>query len=217
VRFQDSSVGRGRGARKPIFNDYDYESQSVWQRLLDRFFPIDIESKVDVLVIEDRRPGDGFVVSVMVAACSLFISAILFKPVVSSGIYWPLVLFLAPAPFFVVNCLLASLREKYVFDKCQNLYRFTRRSVVNSKTTEGMLTDIRAVQIERRVVSSTENQTREIFRVALLLDQGLRLGSSDIIHLREGTPVGSNYANEAQMASAIAKFLKLPPPETVTL
>jgi hypothetical protein len=189
----------------------------VWQRLLDRFFPIDIESKVDVLVIEDRRPGDGFVVSVMVAAFSLVISAILFRPAVSSGIYWPLVLFLAPAPFFLVKSLLASLREKYVFDKGQDKYIFARRSVVKSKTTEGILSEVRAVQIERRVVSSTENQTREIFRVALLLGQGLRLGSSDIIHLREGTPVGSNYANEAQMASAIAKFLKLPPPETVTL
>jgi hypothetical protein len=37
------------------------------------------------------------------------------------------------------------------------------------------------------------------------------------VRLREGSPVGSNYSDEAQMAAAIAKFLKLPPPETVNL
>ncbi|HWS98750.1 MAG TPA: hypothetical protein VN256_00665 [Pyrinomonadaceae bacterium] len=197
----------------------EIDEPGVWQRLLDRFFPVEIESKPDVLVIEDRRPGDGFVVSVTIAALSLVIPAILFKPLVSSGIYWPLALLLAPAPIFIVNSLLASLREKYVFDKGRDAYTLTRRSVVKSKTQEGMLSEIRAVQVERTVVSSTEpeHQSREIFRVALLLGQGMRLGSSDIVHLREGTPVGSNYSNEAQMASAIAGFLKLPPPETVKL
>ena len=197
----------------------EIEEPGVWQRLLDRFFPINIETERDVLVIEDRRPGDGFIVSVMIAAFSLFLSAILFKPLVSNGIYWPLVLFFAPAPIFIVKGLLSSLREKYVFDKGQDKYSFTRRSIVKSKTTEGILSEVRAVQVERTVVSSTdgEHQPREIFRVALLLGKGMRLGSSDIVHLREGTPVGSNHENEAQMASAIASFLKLPPPETIKL
>jgi hypothetical protein len=200
-----------------VFTEID--EPGVWQRLLDRFFPIEIESKPDVLVIEDRRPGDGFVVSVTIAALSLIISAILFKPLISNSIYWPLVLFLAPAPIFIVKSLVASLREKYVFDKGRDIYSRTRRSVVKSKTQEGILSEIRAVQVERMVVSSTEpeHRSREIFRVALLLGKGMRLGSSDIVHLREGTPVGSNYSNEAQMASAIAEFLKLPPPETINL
>lgn len=197
----------------------DIDEPGVWQRLLDRFFPVEIGEKPDLLVIEDRRPGDGFVVAVTVAALSLAVSAILFRPLVSSGIYWPLALFLAPALFFTVKSLLATLRERYVFDKGQDKYIFTRRGVVKSKTTEGILSEVRAVQIERTVVSSTEpgQQSREVFRVALLLGKGMRLGSSDVVHLREGTPVGSNRENEARMASAIAKFLKLPPPETVNL
>lgn len=197
----------------------EIEEPGVWQRLLDRFFPINIETERDVLVIEDRRPGDGFVVSVMVAAFSVFISVILFKPLVSNGLYWPLVLFAVPAIIFIVKSLVSSLREKYVFDKARDKYSFTRRSVVKSKTTEGILSEVRAVQVERTVATATEagEKSREIFRVALLLGKGMRLGSSDIIHLREGTPVGSNRENEAQMASAIANFLKLPPPETVNL
>jgi len=47
------------------------EETGVWQRLLDRLFPVEIEEKPDALVIEDRRPGDGFVVSVTIAALSL--------------------------------------------------------------------------------------------------------------------------------------------------
>jgi len=61
----------------------------------------------------------------------------------------------------------ATFPEKYVLDKGQDTYAFTRRSVLKSQTTVGSLSEIRAVQIER-TTATTDNETREIFRVALL-------------------------------------------------
>jgi hypothetical protein len=93
---------------------------------------------------------------------------------------------------------------------------------LKSQTTEGSLSQIRAVQIERRVVTnatedSGTSSTREIFQVTLLLHHEPLLGASDTLHLREDTPLGSGYASEAQIAYAIANFLKLPVPDTVTV
>jgi hypothetical protein len=92
---------------------------------------------------------------------------------------------------------------------------------IKSQTIEGSLSQIRAVQIERRVVTTTTedsgSSTRELFYVTLLLRQGLLLGASDTVHLRTDAPLGSRYASEAQIAYAIANFLKLPVPETVNV
>lgn len=188
----------------------------MWHEYLDRFFPVNIETKADVLVIDDRRLSDGLVLSVALAAGSLVFSALIFQPSIASGIYWPLVLFLLPAPIFVVRSLLLTFREKYVFDKGRDTYSFTLRSALKSQTTEGSLSLIRAVQLERMTVT-TEHETREIFRVALLQQQGLLLGASDTLLLREGTALGSSYESEARIAYAIADFLHLPVPDTVNL
>ena len=188
----------------------------MWRQYLDRFFPVNIETQADVLVIEDRRLSDGLLLSVARAAGSLVFSATIFQPSIASGIYWPLVLFLLPAPIFGVRSLLLTFREKYVFDKGRDTYTFMRRSVLKSRTTEGSLSLIRAVQLERRTVT-TEHETREIFRVALLLQQGLLLGASDTLLPREDTALGSTYESEARIAYAIANFLNLPVPETVNM
>jgi len=188
----------------------------VWRQYLDRFFPVNIETKGDVLVIEDRRPGDGLLLSLALAAGSLTFSALIFQPSISSRLYWPLILFLLPAPIFGVRSLLLTFNEKYVFDKSRDTYTFTSRSVLKSRTTESSLSLIRAVQLERRTVV-TEHETREIFRVALLLQQGLLLGASDTILLKEDTAVGSSYESEARIAYAIADFLRLPVPDTVNM
>ena len=179
-------------------------------------FRVNIETKADVLVIEDRRPGDGLLLWVALAAGSLVFSALIFRPSIASRLYWPLVLFLLPAPIFGVKSLLSTWREKYVFDKGRDTYIFTRRSVLKSRTTESSLSLIRAVQIERRSVA-TAHGTREIFHVALLLQQGLLLGASDTILLREDTGLGSSYESEARIAYAIANFLNLRVPETVDM
>jgi hypothetical protein len=188
----------------------------VWRQYLDGFFPVQIETKADVLVIEDRWPSDGLWLWVTLAAGSLVFSAIIFRPSIASRIYWPLVLFLLPAPIFGVKSLLSTLRVKYSFDKGRDTYTFTRRSALKSQTTEGSLSLIRAVQLERRTVT-TEHETREIFRVALLLQQGLLLGASDTLLLREDTALGSSYESEARIAYAIADFLNLRVPETVDM
>ncbi|MBA2734597.1 MAG: hypothetical protein H0U54_17180 [Acidobacteria bacterium] len=186
----------------------------LWQLYRERFFPINISTQRDALVIDDRRPSDDLLLFVTLLVGSLFISAILLRPLIANGIYWPLALFLLPAPIFAVKCLRRSFREKYVFDKSQETYTFKRRSVLKSPTTQGDLSLIRAVQIERTRVT-TEDRTKEVFRVVLLLRQGLLLGASDSLPLREGLPLGSTYESEAQIANAIANFLDLGVPETV--
>jgi hypothetical protein len=188
----------------------------VWHEYLDRFFPVNIEAKADVLVIEDRRFSDSLVLSVALAAGSLFFTALLYPPLNASGIYWPLLLFLVPAAILSARSLLLPFREKYVLDKSKDTYAFTRRSVLKSQTTVGSLSEIRAVQIER-TTATTDNETREIFRVALLLRQGLLLGSSDVLLLREAPTVVSRYETEARIGYAIANFLQLAVPETISM
>ena len=189
----------------------------MWQQYLDSFFPLSIETKGDVVLIEDRRPSDGLVVSATLAAVSLVFSALIFRPAIASGIYWPLILFFLPAPIFGVKGLLLPFREKYVFDKGQDSYIFMHHSLLKSQTTEGSLSQIRAVEIERSTVRTTKSGTREIFSVALLLQQGLLFGASDSVLLRKGTAVISSYERETKIASAIAEFLQLPVPEMVNI
>jgi hypothetical protein len=157
----------------------------VWEQYLDRFFPVKIDTQTDVLLIEDKRPGDGLLLSVVLAAASLFISALMFRPAIASGIYWPLVLFLLPVPIFGIRSLLLPISERYVFNRGLDTYSFSRRSMLKNTTTEGSLSQIRAVQIERSVVTTTgdsDSSTRELFYVTLLLQHGLLLGSSETDH-----------------------------------
>ncbi|MGH9901461.1 MAG: hypothetical protein ACRD68_06560 [Pyrinomonadaceae bacterium] len=188
----------------------------MWQQYFDNLFPVRIDAGQDVLVVEDRRPSDGLLLSVVLTAGSLFVSALLFRSSIDSRIYWPLILFLLPAPVFGVRSLLLPFREKYVFDRGRGTYAFTRQSVLKKETTEGDAGQIRAVQLERRAVT-TEHGTREIYRVALRLRHGLLLGASDTLVLREETPVGSRFESEARIAYAIADFLRVPVPETVNV
>ena len=188
----------------------------VWHEYFDRFFPVTIETKADVLMIEDRRLSDGLVWSVTLAAGSLFFAGLLYPPLYASGIYWPLLLFLVPGVVLGGRSLLLPFREKYVLDKSQDTYAFTRRGVLKSQTTVGSLSEIRAVQIER-TIATNDNETREIFRVALLLRQGLLLGSSDVLLLREAPTIGSRYETAARIGYAIANFLQLAVPETISM
>ena len=193
----------------------------MWEQYLDRFFPVKIDAQADVLFIEDKRPGDGLLLSLVLAATALVISALMFRPAIASRLYWPLLLFLLPVLIFGVRSLLLPISERYVFDRSLDTYSFSRRSILKSRTTEGMLSQIRSVQIERARVVTTAgdsgSSTKELFYVTLLLQQGLLLGASDTVHLREESALGSRYESEAQIAYAVADFLKLPVPETVTV
>jgi hypothetical protein len=181
----------------------------------ERFFPINVSNtRADALVIEDRRPSSGLVISVVLLAGAVLASALVFRPAIANGIYWLLALCLLPIPILAWKSLRLPWREQYVFDKAQNAYTFIRRGISKAETTEGDLREIRAVQIERRRVT-TEHGTEEIFRAVLLRRQGLLLGASDVVPLRESSPIGASYESEAQLASAIANFLNLPGPETV--
>lgn len=192
----------------------------MWRQYFDRLFPVNINTQSDVLGIDDRRPNGEMVLSVSLMAIALFVSAMIFRPAIADGIYWPLAIFLLPAPIFAVRSLLLPIREVYVFDKGRDTYSLRRRSVLKSRTIQGSLSQIRAVQIERRLVVSGgkyHSRTREIFRVALLLHHDLLLGASDTLVLRDDWPLGSCYESESQIANAIANFLDLPIPQIISI
>lgn len=68
---------------------------------------------------------------------------------------------------------------------------------------EGSLSQIRAVQVERR-----SDEDSEIYMVALLM-QGLLLGAPDTQILRENKPALNSRAAETRIAAAISKFLNI--------
>jgi hypothetical protein len=188
----------------------------MWKHYLDRLFPVKIDRKPDVLVIEDRRPSDSLLLSMVIFAMSLLFTLMLFRTLYQTGTYWLLILFMLPIPIFGARILMSPFREKYVFNKGNSLYSFTTQSILKRHTLEGGLNEIRAVQMERRTVAG-ENETREVFQIVFLLRQGLLLSAADCMSLREKSPVNSYYENEARIAYAIADFLKLPAPEVINM
>ncbi len=187
------------------------------ERYLSRFFPIYIYPQPDTLVIEDRRPSNGLLLLIVFAALWLLIAVVTLTPLIAQDVYWPVAIFLLPAPIFVIPGLLLAYGAEYIFDKGQDTYRFSRKSALKSSATqEGLLSQIRAVQIERRLLpQSDDGGTREAFRVVLLLQQGMLFGSPDTVPLREDT-LFNHYESEVRIANAVAKFLDLPGPDTVT-
>ena len=112
------------------------------------------------------------------------------------------------ATALIVRALFEPFRETYIFDKRIDTYTFVRRTLIKSETEQGSLSQFRAVQIERRRVS-TDNGTSEIFSVALLKNEGLLFGSPSTAILREGDsqPIFSNFSTESRIAIAISSFL----------
>lgn len=188
----------------------------MWKQYFDSLFPIKIDRKQDVLIIADHRPSDELLLSVTLAVGALLASVILFRPLVTGGSYWLLLLFLLPIPIFVVRSLVLPFREKYVFNKGQAIYTLTRQGLLKRHTMEGDLRKIPFVQMERKAIA-TKRGTREVFLVVLLQRQILLLGASDAMVLREETPIGSCFESEARIANDIADFLGLPVPEIVNV
>lgn len=189
----------------------------MWQ-YFERLFPVIIDVKAGVLRVHDRRPSEGLLLSVFIMTGSLLVSAMIFRSTLDAGIYWLPALVILPAPIFAVRSLILPIRAVHVFDKGQNLYRLSCRTALRSKSTQGDLSEIRAVHIERRVITSVEHtDSREIYRAVLLLHNSLLLGASDTVPLREEEPLGSSYDIEAQIARSIANYLELRVPEVIEM
>jgi hypothetical protein len=190
----------------------------MWQEWLNRLFPVRIETQSGVLRISDRRPSDIFLTSIAIAAASLLISGLILRPSISFGIYWPLIVLFLPAPIFAVKSLSSPLNSTHVFDKNAGVYSSTLRTALSRKTIEADLGQIRGVQVERRIrTTSQEVGVTETYRTVLLLKQGLLFGSSDIVPLREDSPVGSYYETETQISGAISGYLAVDVPQLVDL
>lgn len=190
----------------------------MWRDWVNKVFSVHSETKSGVLRIRDRRPSDIFLLSVTITAVSLLISGSILRPSLSFGIYWPVVLLFLPAPIFGVKSLLSPLHAIHVFDKQRGVYSSTLRTALKSKTIEGDMSQVRGVQVERRVTTNTEEAgSTETYRTVLLLKQGLLFGSPDIVPLREDSPVGSYYETETQIAGAISGYLALDVAQLVDL
>lgn len=181
----------------------------TYHNLVNYTFPVLIYKDTDILTIEDKRPS--FLLALLAAgAIGLFAFAVFFaKTLIETGYYLLLAIILCGAIALLVRALFEPFREKYIFDKRIDTYTFIRRSLIKSETEQGSLSQFRAVQIERRLVS-TDDGTTEIYRVALLKNEGLLFGSPATQHLREGDyqPIFSSYSSEARIARAISNFLE---------
>jgi hypothetical protein len=145
-------VAFGELIRKPV---------AMWQLWFGRIFPVRIETQGEVLRINDRRPSNSFLSSVVITAVSLIISALISQLLLSSGIYWPLVLFFLPAPIFAVKSLMSPLRATHIFDKNSDRYEFRQETPLKSQTSEGNVSQIRGVQVERRITGNSSDSTMQ--------------------------------------------------------
>jgi len=184
----------------------------------NRIFPVRIQRQHTVSLIKDTRPSDIFLLSVIFAAASLLLTALVGRLLIAGGIYWVFVVLFLPAPIFIVKALMSPLRAVHVFDKSKDTYSFTTRTILKSQSTEGILSEVRGAQVERRVNTNTEdNTTSESYRAVLLLKQGLLFGTPDVQPLREDSTMGAYYETENQIASEITSFLELGKADMVDL
>jgi len=184
----------------------------------NRIFPVRIQRQHTVLLIKDTRPSDIFLLSIIFAAGSLLLTALVGRVLIAGGIYWVFVVLFLPAPIFIVKALMSPLRAVHVFDKSKDTYSFTTRTILKSHSTEGILSEVRGAQVERRVNTNTEdNTTTESYRAVLLLKQGLLFGTSDVQPLREDSTMGAYFETENEIASTITGFLELGKADVVDL
>lgn len=183
-----------------------------------RIFPVRIQRQHTLLLIKDTRPSDIFLLSIIFAAGSLLLTGLVGRIFIEGGIYWPFLVLFLPAPIFTVKALMSPLRAVYIFDKSKDAYSFTTRTIMKSEITEGILSEVRGAQVERRVNTNPEdNTTTEKYRAVLLLKQGLLFGTPDVQPLREDSAMGAYYETENQIASEIAGFLELGKADVVDL
>ena len=195
-------------------------NNSIWRAWMSRIFPVRIYRNDGVLRIEDRRPSDGFLLAMVIAAFCLTFSAMMFRAFVGSGIYWPLLVFLVPGVIFAVRIFITPVRATYLFDKEKDSYFFIQGSLLRKQTAEGSVSQIRGVQVERHVVSGTDDMgsySKETYRPVLLLKQGMLFGSPDIIPLREDSTVDPSYETATEIAAGITSYLSLNAAESVDL
>jgi hypothetical protein len=176
-----------------------------------------------VLTIEDRRPTQKMGVSVgglaIVSAMVLWgwLSASL---IVDAFTITMTVIMFSVGLFFIAR---ENFREVYIFDKKTDSYTFTRQSLIRRDVMEGTPSQFRAVQVEKRlkddrdgadllgdiVLKKDSRSGSPIYMTALLM-QGLLLGQSDTLILRNAPPFISTQRTESRIANAIGKFLDIP-------
>lgn len=187
-----------------------------YRRMINYLFPVLIYKFTDVLTIEDKRPSFMQLVFASGGIAALIFTISFAWELIKVGYYGLVIIFAGAAIFLIIKALLEPFRETYVFDKRIDTYTFVRRSVIKSQTEQGSLSQFRAIQIERRLISG-DNGTTENYHVALLKNEELLFGSPSTALLREGNsyPVFADLSSELRIARAIASFLNFTSTEIV--
>jgi hypothetical protein len=188
----------------------------TYHNLINYLFPVFIYKDADVLTIEDRRPSTMQLIFAAGGIFLLLFTIFSARALIETGYYWLLAVLIGGALLLIIKTMLEPFRERYIFDKRIDTYTFVRRGLLKSQTEQGSLSQFRAVQIERRIVS-TDDGTAENYHVALLKNEGLLFGSPARAILREGNsqPIFSNLSSETRIAKAIASFLNFPSTEVI--
>lgn len=187
-----------------------------YYNIINYLFPVLIYKDTNALTIEDRRPSNIQLIFAAGGIGLLVFALYSAGMLIGTGYYSLLALLIAGAILLIFAAVLKPFREMYNFDKTTDTYVFVRRGMLKSETEEGSLSQFRAVQVERRLVSG-EGGIEENYHVALLKTSELLFGSPPVLILREGDshPVFSSFSSETRIAKAITDFLDLPPAEVI--
>lgn len=176
--------------------------EKIWD-ILNYIFPVYVIDRMEVLIIEDRRPTLLMLLSAL-AMLAMIVYAISSLPSIRIGEdIWFIVGMGAIILFLGVVVSRGTFREIYVFDKPRDTYTFTRQSVLKKDVLQGSLSQFRAVYVGER-----RRDDSRMYMVALL-QQGMLLGASETQILRENPPVFNSRFTELRIATAISKFLNI--------
>jgi hypothetical protein len=181
----------------------------TYRSIINYLFDVYISDRDDLLVIVDRRPTAGMFISMAgMAGIALFVFISAALSLFGFGIdLWSSFAALSGIIAMFVVMFLFSLggtfREIYTFDKASDTYRFTRRGIFKNDVIEGSASQFCGVRIDKRTADDDS-----VYMVTLTLD-GMLLGQPGTQTLRDDPPIFNSYSKEAQIASAISKFLNI--------
>jgi hypothetical protein len=187
-----------------------------YRNIINYLFPVLIYKDTDVLTIEDRRISRRQLIFAGSGICLFIFTGILAKELIDAGFWGFVVIMPGVGLFLIIRALLTPFWETYNFDKRKDTYTFVRRSLIKREIEQGSLSQFRAIQIERRLIS-TDDETTENYHVALLKNGDLLFGSPPRAILREedSYPIFSDLESESRIAKTIATFLNFSSAEII--
>lgn len=191
----------------------DY-GESIKSRFLDRFFPVEIDKREDILTISDKRCFENLTAigGLIVLALVGLVLLIPFRPD-----FWGILILiglLSGMAFLTFKIFRTPYKRFCIFDKNQNIYRIIKVTPTKNNYFDGKLEEIKKVKIEITEYVNRENRDRSYSYQAFLIFNSL-MGDDDsnALAIEENSIFNNRYKISAKIAFAIADFLQLPIPE----